>query len=632
MSRISKCISAELRVLCCLAVFVVAHANDIRASQRIELVDFRIEPRSLKLGESFVIRARAVASEIEVRSFLLRTAGDVRREDLIPGLSLYSSGKYYVAENGNYFLKDNGKLDSDPRLLAFALTMDTSQWKGGTYTFAFFASCRPSKGPFVVARHDFAVVVKDQSVFVEDLGPSVGNRSRAIRAFKVQPAVVDPGETVVISVTRGSTPFQGLQLTNPYYVAAGETLPGFHYDATRKKSFYGKTSELLAATKMPPDRNDAGKVISLKLDTTGWPSGVHHLLLNATGFSGRPIDYRSFAIKVRDPRDQLDVTVESSQFFRPGTHFGSFIKLRDGTLLSHDRCSRDGGRTWQGSTSGFGVGGEQLGDGTVLGMAYRCLPQPDRPGWYSAQRFLSTDGGHHFAEDVARLFVPEAKAAMGHGPHVGPLFMRSIVQREDGSLVALMAGWFKGDTALCPYGRGRPYSRSYLCESNDRGLTWRYLTTIGYERIGSEGYNEGSMRRLPNGELLAVLRTGNERDFKCQDNPIMWSVSRDEGRMWSRPRRMGVEGAYPSLAVLSDGVLVMSYGRPGAMLIFSSDNGRTWTDQTLVDATTYSGYTGVVEIEPGLLLVGFGAQNYLDPTAGKRESQLRLVRVRYAKR
>jgi photosystem II stability/assembly factor-like uncharacterized protein len=137
------------------------------------------------------------------------------------------------------------------------------------------------------------------------------------------------------------------------------------------------------------------------------------------------------------------------------------------------------------------------------------------------------------------------------------------------------------------------------------------------------------MRRLPGGELLAVLRTGNERDIHCQDNPIMWTVSRDEGRTWSPPQRTGVEGAFPSLAVLSDGLVVMSYGRPGAMLVFSDDGGRTWTDPSVVDATPYSGYTDVAEIGPGLLLVGFGARGYLDPKTGIRSDQLRLARVRY---
>jgi hypothetical protein len=356
---------------------------------------------------------------------------------------------------------------------------------------------------------------------------------------------------------------------------------------------------------------------------------VHHLQCNTISLSGRRSDYRSFAVKVREPKDRLNVSVGNSYYLAPGTHFEKFLQLRNGVLLAAQSISTDGGRTWRPTEGGFGVGGAQLTDDRVLGLQYRCLPQEGSDGLYHVERSLSEDNGRSFSTTQARVFVPQAKAAMGHGPHVGPLFMRSIVQRTDGSLVALMAGWFDGDDTPCPYGRGRPYSRTYTCESNDDGLSWRFLSNIAYDEIGSEGYNEGSLRRLPGGELLAVLRTGNEKDLRCHDNPIMWTVSRDEGRTWTTPERTGVEGAFPSLAVLSDGLLVMSYGRPGAMLVFSHDGGRTWTDQTVIDTTAYSGYTDVVEIAPGRLLVGFGVKDFLEAKTGVRTDQLRLAPVRY---
>ena len=60
------------------------------------------------------------------------------------------------------------------------------------------------------------------------------------------------------------------------------------------------------------------------------------------------------------------------------------------------------------------------------------------------------------------------------------------------------------------------------------------------------------MRRLPNGEWLAVLRTGSEKDVNCHDNPIMWSVSSDEGRTWSHapsaPASKAPIPAWPSSA------------------------------------------------------------------------------------
>ena len=602
------------------------------AAPRIELVEFGIEPTELRLGDAFTIRARAVATGVKLGSFVLRSADDCRREDAIPGFPLYANHRYYVAEKGRYFLMDGGEHDRDARQNAFAIQLSTKGWKEGRYTFALFASCRPSEGPFVAARRDFSVEVKADRVRILDLGPTPVESSRAIADFGVHPTNLKPGQSVRVTLGVRPGAVTGVQLTNPFYVAEADTLPGFHYDAEKKKSFYGGCSDAAVEDNGRLDRNPVDGRMVLELDTSGWPPGVHHFRLDVLSRRDKAVDYRTFAVKVVGPKDRLEITVEDSYYFAPGTHFGRFIRLDDGTLLCEDKFSADGGRTWRGPTGGFGVGGRQLRDGRVLGLEYRCLPEESKPGWYQVPRSLSTDNGRRFEKTQAKVHVPNAKAAMGHAFHPGPLFMRSIVERVDGSLVALMAGWFKSDTALCPYSRGRPYSRTYVCQSDDSGQTWHYLTTIGYARVGSEGYNEGSMRRLPSGELLAVMRTGNERDFNCQDNPIMVSTSRDEGRTWSQPRRTGLEGAYPSLAVLSDRQVVMSYGRPGAMMAFSADAGRTWTDPTPIDATPYSGYTDVVELDPGLLLVGFGTKGYLDPTTGVRQDQLRLARIRYEKK
>jgi len=609
-----------LLVLTCTPAFVSARPP------RIELAEFRIEPLELSLGQTFTIRARAVATRVKLGSFLLRTADPVPKDDTIAGLPLYAKSFYYMEEDGRYFLTDNGKRDLDPRQGAFALQVATEGWKPGTRRFAFFASCRPSDGPFVAARHEFSVAVEDRRVRIKDLGPVPLGASRVITRFDAEPRSVEPGEPVRITLGHRPGAVEGVQLANPYPISEAETLPGFQYDAAKKRAFYpGGPKDAL----QPGDEKDGDARTVFQLDTSGWPPGVVHLKLSALGHSGKSVDYRCFAIKVKDPRDRLKVSVEDTWPLAPGTHFGRFVKLGDGSLLCRDMRSTDGGRTWQGPTGGFGVGAEPLGDGSVLGLEYRCLPEKGSQGWYTVGRSVSADGGRSFEKSEARVHVPRAKAAMGHAFHPGPLFMRSIVERDDGSLVGLFAGWFQEDTALCPYGRGRPYSRTYVCSSDDAGVTWRYGVTIGYDRIGSEGYNEGSMRRLPDGRLLAVMRTGNERDLRCQDNPIMWSESRDGGRTWSPPRRTGLEGAYPSLAVLSDGQVALSYGRPGAMIAFSADAGRTWTDRTPVDATPYSGYTDVVEIGPGLLLVGFGTKDYLDPNTGQRSSQLRLARVRY---
>ena len=620
------------QTIACLVVLTsIGQVCLAQSGARIEFVDFRVEPAEVRLGDSFVIHARAVATGVELGSFILRTADEVDKDDTIPGFPLYSSDKYYMVDGGRYFLMDNGKLDENPEDGAVAIRIQTRGWTEGVRTFALFASRRPFEGRFIAARHDFAVIVEDDLVVIEKLGPAAAGGSRVITRFEIGPTTIDPGEPVTISLDVRPGAARQIELTDPYYIAPQDTLPGFRYVEDKKKSLYEPPGILLEA-KAKGTRKSASPSIVFTIDTADWPPGVHHLALNLLGRSGKPVDYRNFAVKVTGPADRLDVTVDQSYNFAPGTHFGRFIKLSDGTLLSEDKRSTDGGRTWLEQTGGFGVGGQQLADGRVLGMAYRCLPVEGKEGQYTVERFLSIDEGRSFEKTEAAVLVPEATAAMGHGPHVGPLFMRSIVERPDGSLVALMAGWFKSDKTPCPYGRGRPYSRTYVCESDADGRTWRYLTTIGYDRIGSEGYNEGSMRRLPGGELLAVMRTGSEKDPACHDNPIMWSTSRDEGRTWSDPRRTGVEGAYPALAALDDGLVVMSFGRPGAMIVFSADNGRTWTDPNVIDATPYSGYTDVVQTGPGELLLGFGTRDYLDAKTGYRQDQLRMARVRYRRK
>jgi hypothetical protein len=454
--------------------------------------------------------------------------------------------------------------------------------------------------------------------------PATATRLETIVALKIRPDRANAGEPVRITFLHSNTRVVQFRLVDTYYIAPEEVLPGFTYDAETKKSH-----RLFPIQSLPSGATSILHTISL--DTYEWPGGAHHWLLKAVDASGRLQEERPVAITISGPKDHLQTEVETSTLFDVGTHFGKFAKNREGTLFCGDRLSRDGGRTWQAGTGGFGQGAELLREGSIIGMDYRCLPITNRTGWYEVNRYLCRDK-LRFSKGRAEMYVPEAKAAQGHSAHLGPLFMRSIIERTNGTLVALMAGWFKSDTALCPYGRNRPYSRTYVCESADGGRTWNYLSTIGYEHIGSEGYNEASMRRLPDGSWLAVVRTGNPSDIKCQDNPIMWSTSRDEGRTWSQPQRTGLEGCYPGLAVLDDGLVVMSYGRPGAWIAFSGDGGRTWTDVTCIDYTVYSGYTDVVQLESGLLLVGFGTLGYCEPDSGERTDGLRLARVRYRRK
>ena len=58
-----------------------------------------------------------------------------------------------------------------------------------------------------------------------------------------------------------------------------------------------------------------------------------------------------------------------------------------------------------------------------------------------------------------------------------------------------------------------------------------------------------------------------------------------------------VSSADPNLIRMSEGQLVLSYGRPGNRILVSTDgNGKTWGNMTLTDSAVSSGYTSIVAL------------------------------------
>ena len=460
-------------------------------------------------------------------------------------------------------------------------------------------------------------------------------------------SAVHDGDPITLSVT-ATKPFAGIYVGISYRLPAEFCPNGFTYDTVERVAYLADSNGLLVQNGGPMDDDPDPSKMTVTLETRDWKPWVYffRIVLSDSGDElddaldytltwTRPqaldaLDARDLSLKVASPADRLDVTVSEPWLMCEGTHARRMCRTSTGVLLHGDTYSEDHGRTWR-ETTGNSSGWCELRNGKIVGMNKSPQPLEERKGWYESELFESTDSGRSFTSKLSLFHVPLAKPAMGHGPHKGPLYMGSIVERDDGSLVALMAGWFVGDDEICPYGNGRPYSRTYVCESFDDGNEWRYLTTIGYDHLGSEGYNEGTLRRLAGGDFIVVMRTGSMVSQITQDNPIMMSRSSDEGRTWTEPWRTGANGAYPNLLVLSDGMLALSSGRPGAFVMLSSDEGVTWTDRTAVDATPYSGYTSMVEMAPGVILIVFGTKQSIDPRSGVKSDEIRLAEIRYKK-
>jgi hypothetical protein len=271
--------------------------------------------------------------------------------------------------------------------------------------------------------------------------------------------------------------------------------------------------------------------------------------------------------------------------------------------------TEDAGATWatpmvlRGKESG-GHSSIQLKDGRHLWLSYFTRPVEART--LSCWVGRSSDG-RSFAWSAGRVSFPQAVRPWEQG-NAFMMFARSIVELADDSLVATLYGYFEGD--------GSKY-RCVLVRSTDGGANWEYLSTIAHDpQAPAEGYCEPVLCRTTDGDLLCVMRVGSGLP--------MWSCrSGDDGRTWSQPTQLPprMSSVFPDAVLMSNGVLAVSFGRPGTHIAFSVDGkGERWASRTTVYADTEPpstcAYTAIREVAPGRLLYAYSfLENLIKPGA-----------------
>lgn len=111
---------------------------------------------------------------------------------------------------------------------------------------------------------------------------------------------------------------------------------------------------------------------------------------------------------------------------------------------------------------------------------------------------------------------------------------------------------------------------SYILRSRDDGRTWSDPTTVARDM------NETSFLNLPDGELLAILRSQLDHPASLYS-----SRSKDGGYSWTEPVRITGDSEHPGdLVLLSNGWLLLVYGHRhppyGVQGMVSTDSGQTW--------------------------------------------------------
>ncbi len=208
-------------------------------------------------------------------------------------------------------------------------------------------------------------------------------------------------------------------------------------------------------------------------------------------------------------------------------------------------------------------------DGDLLVLPYEYWPHHDRRNAVSRALILRREEGGKpswVERDIAIGGFPRAIAdyvdgkafLLASGDDVQPL--------ADGSLFTTLYGKLEGD---------RKYSL-FAVISEDGGLSWRYRATVANGRdmrAAREGPSEAATVRLDDDSLLCVYRVDSGAGIAFGR-----SISRDEGRTWTRLRPMKGKGSVkPQLVRLEDGTILLSGGRPGIYLWTCSDGmGRSW--------------------------------------------------------
>jgi hypothetical protein len=169
---------------------------------------------------------------------------------------------------------------------------------------------------------------------------------------------------------------------------------------------------------------------------------------------------------------------------------------------------------------------------------------------------------------------------------------------DDGSVQGTMYGYFEGDSKY----------RVVWVKSEDNCATWNIISTVASgvpdgDFKKAEGYCEPTVARVADGSLLCVMRVGSYL-------PLYQSRSADNGLTWSSPVALpglsatASQSVDPQLLLLHNGVLALTYGRPGDRIAFSNDgSGYQWNCSRVTRSEETTGYTGMVEAKRGKLLL-----------------------------
>jgi|GEM_PF-770820 len=309
-----------------------------------------------------------------------------------------------------------------------------------------------------------------------------------------------------------------------------------------------------------------------------------------------------------------------------------------------DTCyqiSQDNGKTWQSYladdikdyTKAAVQFMGQRSDGSIIGWTGVWPEKPvyqGRPGQPITQSIVKSSSLEALSQgqsdhSKAAVYVPYLVPGTGDDLNEPPAYFignwGKMVEAEHGCLLQAAYSFFSYDHSprLWTGQAAQAFQyRTYMLYSQDDAATWHYLSTIASSGqyplpAQSEGFCEPDLLYFNDGHLLCVMRSGGNPVGTHMERytPLAASHSTDGGLTWTPPAYIAPYGVNPILLQMSNGLTVCLSGRPGFFLIFSSDQGQTWSPPHWLTqshgewAKCSSGYGRLIELEPGVLGIAY---------------------------
>jgi hypothetical protein len=233
------------------------------------------------------------------------------------------------------------------------------------------------------------------------------------------------------------------------------------------------------------------------------------------------------------------------------------------------------------------------------GLVYKFFDSHDLPPQLSKYSFYRLKAGETTWQ-LEETWVKDNDVPRGVSEGVFSLsWLMNIKVAPDGSLLATHPGSFREVGPARRY--GGISSRWRYCvvffRSTDHGKNWSVYSEIPYQgdlKADSladmrDGFSEPAFEFMPDGSMICIMRTCDGSG----NGPMYIARSIDQGKTWNKPEVFAPFGVWPQLVMLKNGVVVLSYGRPGVHIMYSRD-GIEWSKSIALLAGSGScGYTGL---------------------------------------